>query len=172
VRRIALAPRARRKHVVRPLVLAIALLLALLGTAVAQAAPAPRTSLHAVESEVMCVSCGVPLAIAESPQADAERREITRLIEQGKTKQEILDSLVVTYGDTVLASPKDEGFGLAAYLVPIALVLAMLIALAVYLPRWRRNRDDPKNSAIAADGPALSDADSQRVAEDLARYDV
>ena len=70
----------------------------------------------------MCVSCGVPLAIAESPQADAERREITRLIEQGKTKQEILDSLVATYGDTVLASPKDEGFGLAAYLVPIALV--------------------------------------------------
>jgi cytochrome c-type biogenesis protein CcmH len=156
---------------VRRLALAAALA-ALLLTGAAQAAPAPqRTSLHAVESEVMCVSCGVPLAIAESPQADAERREITRLIKQGKTKQEILDSLVGTYGDRVLASPKDEGFGLAAYLVPIAIVLAMLIALAVYLPRWRRNRDDA-DSAIAADGPALTDADSQRLAEDLARYDV
>ena len=145
--------------------------LALTTGAPAQAAPVQRTSLHAVESEVMCVSCGVPLAIAESPQADAERREITRLVKQGKTKQEILDSLVANYGDRVLASPKEEGFGLAAYLVPIALVLAMLGALAVYLPRWRRNRDDADGTP-APDGPALTDADSQRLAEDLARYDV
>ena len=157
----------------RRLALALAALAVLAVTAsAAQAAPTPRTSLHAVESEVMCVSCGVPLAIAESPQADAERREITRLIAQGKTKQEILDSLVVTYGDRVLASPKDEGFGLAAYLVPIALVLAMLAALAIALPRWRRNRDAAENGTSAAAGPALSDADSQRLAEDLARYDV
>jgi cytochrome c-type biogenesis protein CcmH len=158
---------------VKRLALALTATLAVLAaTATApQAAPAERTSLHAVESEVMCVSCGVPLAIAESPQADAERREITRLIQQGKTKQEILDSLVATYGDRVLASPKDEGFGLAAYLVPIAIVLAMLAGLAIYLPRWRRNRDDADGTS-APDGPALTDADSQRLAEDLARYDV
>ncbi len=150
-----------------------ALLLTVTAAGTVQAAPAQRTSLHAVESEVMCVSCGVPLAIAESPQADAERREITRLIKLGMTKQEILDSLVGTYGDRVLASPKDKGFGLAAYLVPIALVLAMLAGLAVYLPRWRRNRDrDPENGAFATGSPALTDADSQRLAEDLARYDV
>jgi cytochrome c-type biogenesis protein CcmH/NrfF len=87
------------------------------------------------------------------------------------TKQEILDSLVGTYGDRILASPKEKGFGLAAYLVPIAIVLAMLAGLAVYLPRWRRNRD-PEDSTIVTDGPALTDADSQRLAEDLARYDV
>jgi cytochrome c-type biogenesis protein CcmH len=149
----------------------IALLLGVGSTTTAHAAPAPRTSLYAVEAEVMCVSCGVPLAIAESPQADAQRREITRLIAQGKTKQEILDSMVAEYGDSVLSSPKDEGFGRAAYLVPIALGLAMLAALAIYLPRWRRNRDADDGTPAAA-GPALTDADSQRLAEDLARYDV
>jgi cytochrome c-type biogenesis protein CcmH len=153
--------------------LALTVLLLTLASTAAQAAPVQRTSLNAVESEVMCVSCGVPLAIADSPQADAERREITELVKQGKTKQEILDNLVGTYGDRVLASPKDKGFGLAAYLVPIAIVLAMLVALAVYLPRWRRNRaDDGPENASAADGPALTDADSQRLAEDLARYEV
>ncbi|MET0603909.1 MAG: cytochrome c-type biogenesis protein CcmH [Baekduia sp.] len=162
MRRLALALTA---------ILAALLLPVTTSAAQAAATPTPRTSLHAVESEVMCVSCGVPLAIAESPQADAERREITRLIEQGKTKQEILDSLVATYGDRVLASPKDEGFGLAAYLVPIALVLAMLAGLAIALPRWRRNRDAADSSPAAA-RPALTDADSQRLAEDLARYDV
>jgi cytochrome c-type biogenesis protein CcmH len=153
--------------------LAVAALTVVLGDgAAANAAPVQRTSLD--EPEVMCVSCGVPLAIADSPQADAERREIKRLIAQGKTKQEILDSLVGTYGGRVLASPKDKGFGLAAYLVPIAIVLAMLAALAIYLPRWRANRgdDDGGDGAIAPDGPALTDADSQRLAEDLARYDV
>jgi cytochrome c-type biogenesis protein CcmH len=162
---------------VRRLVIAlatVALAVVISGGTTANAAPVQRTSLDAVEPEVMCVSCGVPLAIADSPQADAERREIKRLIAQGKTKQEILDSLVGTYGGRVLASPKDTGFGLAAYLVPIAIVLAMLAALAIYLPRWRANRgdDDDGDGAIAPDGPALTDADSQRLAEDLARYDV
>ncbi len=161
----------RRLALVLAAALATVAIFALTGAAV-QAAPVQRTSLHAVESEVMCVSCGVPLAIAESPQADAERREITRLIAQGKTKQEILDSLVANYGDRILASPKEEGFGLAAYLVPIALVLAMLAGLAVTLPRWRRNRDSAEDSATTTDGPPLTDADSQRLAEDLARYDV
>jgi cytochrome c-type biogenesis protein CcmH len=151
---------------------ALALLVALTATAgPAAAAPVQRTSLNAVESEVMCVSCGVPLAIADSPQADAERREITEQVKQGKTKQEILDNLVDTYGDRVLASPKDKGFGLAAYLVPIVLVVLALAALAIYLPRWRRNRTDD-DGPDAPQGPALTDADSQRLAEDLARYEV
>jgi len=158
------------------LVLALAALAtatATAATAQAAAAPQQRTSLNAVESEVMCVSCGVPLAIADSPQADAERREITEQVKQGKTKQQILDNLVDTYGDRVLASPKDKGFGLAAYLVPIVLVLLALAALAIYLPRWRRTRtDDEDGGALAPHGPALTDADSQRLAEDLARYEV
>jgi cytochrome c-type biogenesis protein CcmH len=152
--------------------LALTVLLLTLASTAAQAGPVQRTSLNAVESEVMCVSCGVPLAIADSPQADAERREITELVKQGKTKQEILDNLVSTYGGRVLASPKDKGFGLAAYLVPIAIVLAMLVALAVYLPRWRRNRGDGPGDDGDGPGPALTDADSQRLAEDLARYEV
>jgi cytochrome c-type biogenesis protein CcmH/NrfF len=159
---------------VRRLALALAatlavLILALTGAA-AQAAPTQRTSLHAVESEVMCVSCGVPLAIAESPQADAERREITRLIAQGKTKQEILDSLVANYGKRVLASPESEGFGLAAYLVPIALVVLALIAGAILLPKWK-NRE----RATAPDDDAarrLTDADSDRLDQDLAKYRI
>ena len=79
------------------------------------------------------------------------------------------DKLVEQYGSRVLALPKDKGFGRAAYLVPIALVALMLIALAIFLPRWRRNRDDegPSN-----EGPTLTDADARRLDEDLARYDV
>jgi cytochrome c-type biogenesis protein CcmH len=148
-----------------PLIAALALLVALAATA--NAAPQPKTSLNAIESEVMCVSCGVPLAIAESPQADAERRAIVRLIKQGKTKDQIKDSLVATYGDRVLSSPKKSGFGLAAYLVPVVLVLLALIAGAIFLPKWK-NRERTGSQPDTA--PRLTEADSDRLEQDLANY--
>jgi cytochrome c-type biogenesis protein CcmH len=155
----------------------IALLLVLLAAAAAAAgasAAVPRTSVNDVEDEVMCVACGVPLAIAESPQADRERAFIRRLVLQGKTKSQVKDELVATYGSRVLATPQDHGFGLAAYLVPIALVLAALLAGAIAVPKWRRKRqdgdgDDPGGGTAA---PALSADDARRLEDDLARYDV
>ncbi|HEU4973971.1 MAG TPA: cytochrome c-type biogenesis protein CcmH [Baekduia sp.] len=154
------------------LLLAAALVvLAAVGASTALAAT-PRTALYDVEDEVMCVSCGVPLAIAESPQADAERREIQRLIDKGLTKSQVKASLVDTYGDRVLAKPKDEGFGRAAYLVPIGIVLAALIALVLVVPRWRRRRAAAASVSSIADIPRISDADARRLDADLARYDL
>ncbi|WP_445151627.1 cytochrome c-type biogenesis protein [Baekduia sp. Peel2402] len=150
----------------RALLLMMAMLLAL--TAVAGAAT-PKTSVTDIEDEVMCVACGVPLDIAESPQATQERQYIRSLVAQGKTKQEVKDQLVAEYGDRVLATPKDSGFGLAAYLVPIAIVLIAIIAGLFFVPKWRAKKggDDPSDQ-----GPRLSDADSRRLEEDLARYEV
>ena len=39
-------------------------------------APPPRTSLPAIERQVMCVTCKIPLNVAQSPQADRERAYI------------------------------------------------------------------------------------------------
>jgi cytochrome c-type biogenesis protein CcmH len=159
---------------VRRALLILAALLALTSTtaAAALAAQAPRASVTDIEDEVMCVACGVPLDIAESPQADRERAYIRRLVARGLTKDQIKSELVATYTDRVLAMPKSSGFGLAAFLVPIALVLAALAALVVFLPRWRNRGDRPGGPGDAAAGPTLSDADNRRLDEDLARYDV
>jgi cytochrome c-type biogenesis protein CcmH len=155
---------------VRLRALILALLLGLTVTASATAAT-PKTSVTDIEDEVMCVACGVPLDIAESPQATRERAYIRGLVAQGKSKDEIKTELVATYGDRVLATPKDSGFGLAAYLVPVALVLAALLAGVLVVPKWRKRRDDDDN-ASPADGPRLSDDDTRRLEEDLARYEV
>jgi cytochrome c-type biogenesis protein CcmH len=120
----------------------------------------------------MCVACGVPLDIAESPQATQERGYIRQLVAEGKTKQEIKDELVAQYGDRVLAMPKDDGFGLAAYLVPIAIVLIALGAGLFFVPKWRRKRGDGDGDADDQGRPSLTDADARRLEEDLARYEV
>jgi cytochrome c-type biogenesis protein CcmH len=152
------------------------LLLALLSVGPTTAlADAPRASFNDIEDEVMCVACGVPLPIADSPQADRERALIHRLVDRGLTKDQIKSELVATYTDRVLATPKDSGFGLTAYLVPIVLALAALGGLAVALPRWRRARTDAPGltpNTPAGSAPDLAPADAARLDADLARYEV
>ena len=103
----------------RALVLA-ALLLALLPAA-ALAVAAPKADLVDVEDEVMCVTCKVPLNIAEGRQPDGQRALIRDLIAQGKTKSQIKQALVAEYGEDVLALPETSGVGITAYAIPIVL---------------------------------------------------
>ena len=147
---------------------AAALLAASLALAAPAAAAEPKTTLPDVEDEVMCVSCDAPLNVAESPQATAQRDQIRRLVDRGLTKEQIKARLVEEYGEDVLATAQDDGLGVASWLVPLALVLAMIGAAAVFLPRWRRG---PGAGVAGGAGPSVSEAELRRLDDDLARYD-
>ncbi|HZV73819.1 MAG TPA: cytochrome c-type biogenesis protein CcmH [Conexibacter sp.] len=149
----------------------LALLLAALAAVPSTAAAAqPQTTLSAIEPQVMCVVCRTPLSVANGPQADAERNQIRALIAQGKSEQQIKDALVAQYDQRVLALPRENGFNLAVYLVPIAALAIALTVLGLALPRWRRRaRASAAQPAVAA--PALSAEDARRLDEDLARHD-
>lgn len=150
---------------------AIALLLALALAFAAGAAPAGAApaSMTAIERQVMCVTCKIPLQVAQSPQADRERAFIGGLIARGYDEARIKQALVAQYGSSVLGLPADHGFGAAAYLVPLAAVLALAATFLVLLPRWRRRA---RRRAAASDPPpAISSADAQRLESDLARFD-
>jgi cytochrome c-type biogenesis protein CcmH len=143
-------------------------LLAVLALAVA--APAyGAVSFTDVEDEVMCTVCGTPLNLApqDAPFAQRERAYIRRLIARGESKEQIKDALVKQYGDEVLALPKNEGFNLAAYLVPVAVILAAAALILFALTRWRR----PGRPTPAAAAPEISTADARRLDEDLSRFD-
>src|SRR3954447_4366262 len=158
----------------RRLLALAALVLALLTAAAPALAATPRVEFTDVEDEVMCTTCNVPLNIADSPQATAERAEIRRLIAQGLTKDQVLDRLVVQYGTNVLAQPKSDGIGLFAYLVPIGAGVLLIGLLVVLLPRWRRRPASGPGlgGGSASSGAALSALDERRLDEDLARYDL
>jgi cytochrome c-type biogenesis protein CcmH len=142
-------------------------LAALVSSAPAAAGAEPKTTLPAMEQQVMCVVCRTPLAVANGPQAEAQRRQIRRLIAQGKSERQIKDMLVAQYGTRVLALPQDDGFDLAVYLVPVAVVACGLLLLAFTLPGWRRR------AAAGAAAPAATAAgsDPPPSAEDLRRLD-
>lgn len=138
--------------------------------ATATANPTPRASLTDIENDVMCVSCREPLAVAQSPQAYAERNYIRTLIAQGQTKAQIEQALVGQYGPAVLGKPPAHGFNLTVYILPPAIVLLGIGTLVLLLPKWRRRQ----RASAAARGPiaepSIASADAARLDEELRRY--
>jgi cytochrome c-type biogenesis protein CcmH/NrfF len=152
--------------------LAAVLLLAAAPAPAALAAAVPRTTLGDVEDEVMCPSCHEPLALAQSPQAIAERDFIRMLIAQGQTKAQIKRALVSQYGPAVLAQPPADGFNLTVYVLPPVLLAAGIAVLVITLPRWRRRTAAARTATAggSTSAPVLSSEDTRRLDEDLARF--
>jgi len=167
-RRVAHSGGAVPQRAALGLALALALALALLPAAASAASATPRVSLPAIEREVMCVTCKIPLNLAQSPQADRERAYIRALIAQDRSEAQIKDALVAQYGPAALALPRASGFDLAAYLVPAGAVLLLVAGLLALLVRWRRREAAP---APAQPPPPLSAADAAALDADLARFD-
>lgn len=156
----------------RTLLLALLVASAALAAAVGvSSATEPKTTLPAMEQQVMCVVCRTPLSVANGPQADAQRRQIRRLIAEGKSEQQIKDVMVAQYGQRALALPDEGGFNLAVYLVPVGALALALAVLAVMLPRWRRGTRERAAQPAAAAAPAPSAEELRRLDEDLARHD-
>lgn len=175
MRPLAARRRASRPRAVRPPARA---LLAALAIAVALAAPAsravagvePHVSLANIERQAMCVTCKVPLNESQSPQANLERDYIRSLIYGGEGEAEIKRALVSQYGPSVLGLPSAHGFDLAAYLVPLAVVLALLATVLALIPSWRR-RARASTGADSSAATPLNAADAARLESDLARFD-
>ena len=142
----------------------VALVLALAPVGAAVAAP-PRASLPDIEDEVMCLECGTALNLSNAPVAERQRAFIRREIARGRTKEQIKQALVDRFGPAVLALPEDEGFSLAAYLVPIFVALFGSVAVFFAVRRWRR----PARPAAAPRRPDA--ADEERLERELAAYD-
>lgn len=148
-------------------VLAVALVLPAASTA---GAVQPRVSLTDIENDVMCVSCHEPLAVAQSPQAFAERNYIRTLIAQGQTKAQIEQALVGQYGPAVLGKPPAHGFNLTVYILPPLILIAGIGTLLLLLPKWRRRSRANAAAPAPSQQPSIATADAHRLDDELRRY--
>ncbi len=144
--------------------IALVLVAALLAVPVADASERHPTQSE-LEGEVMCPVCGTTLDQSNSPAAQQIKRVIARRIVAGDTKSEIKDSLVTEYGEAILAAPRRRGFGLLAWWVPIAGILAAGALVGFGAWRWSRARERDPN------GRRLDPALERRLDDELARWE-
>lgn len=134
-------------------------------------APAARASdahptQSELEGEVMCPVCGTTLDQSDSPAAEQIKRVIADRIAAGDTKSEIEDRLVAEYGEAILAAPRQKGFGLLAWWLPLGGILAAAAIVGFGAWRWSRGRERDPDASQQID-PALE----RRLDEELARWD-
>jgi cytochrome c-type biogenesis protein CcmH/NrfF len=137
---------------------------ALLAVPVAYASERHPTQAE-LEGEVMCPVCGTTLDQSDSPAAQQIKRVIASRIAAGDTKSEIKDKLVAEYGEAILAAPRHRGFGLLAWWLPIAGIVAAATAIGFGVWRWARAREP-----TVAGGP-LDPALERRIDDELARWE-
>jgi cytochrome c-type biogenesis protein CcmH len=153
---------------VRRLLLAPILALALAAAAPAAFASEQHPTLGELEGEVMCPTCHTTLDQSSSPVAERIRAFIRRRIAAGDTRSGIKRELVAQFGPAILAAPPHKGFGLLAWWLPIAGLLAGLGAVTVAVWHWSRTRAPAASAPPSALEPELE----RRVDEELARLDA
>ena len=82
-------------------------------------------------AEVRCVTCqNQNIKDSNAFIAADLRREIRRLLEEGKTDAEVADFLVTRYGDFVLYNPRKSGKTLVLWVAPFILLFFGAIGFA------------------------------------------
>ncbi len=149
----------------RPGALALVVACALLVVPVVAAADPPNAA--DLEAELVCPVCDTTLDQSNAPVAERMKVYIRARIAAGDTETEIKDALVAEFGPGVIATPPKSGFGLLAWLLPIAALVAGALAVGLLVRTWSRRR----SPAAALDEPPLDPELDRRVDEELARFE-
>ncbi|WP_028239447.1 cytochrome c-type biogenesis protein [Stutzerimonas azotifigens] len=119
---------------------------------------AERERYRTLTEELRCPKCqNQNIADSNSPIAMDLRREIYRMLEEGRSNDEIVDYLVARYGDFVRYRPPLNSTTLLLWYGPAGLLVIGFGVVVVMLVRRRRGAARPENHS-------LSEAERERLA--------
>ena len=128
-----------------------------------------NAEIQAIEQRLAC-TCGCTLDVFTCRTTDFTctyspelHREVIALRDEGKTAQQILDAFVAKYGEKALMAPKPQGFNLAGYFLPGALIAGAAAGLVLFIGR--------RKTAVARStvAPRDSRADAEASPEEMDR---
>ncbi len=132
--------------------------------AVAAAAPNPAD----LEAELVCPTCDTTLDQSNAPVAQRMKQIIRQHIAAGWTEKEIKADLVDQFGPGVLAEPPKSGFDLLAWLLPLGLLAAGALGVAIVAWGWSHRRGAGEEEAAE---PPLDPELERRLDAELERYE-
>lgn len=161
-------------HFIRVLILLL-LLAVFTGAALAQT-PTPDTSaisadrVNEVARGLWCPLCsGVRLDACELKACDQMKEMIAIKLAEGATEEEIRVYFAEQYGPQVFGEPPREGFNWLAWILPVAGLLGG--GLFLWLRTRRMIGSEPATAAAPAATPTPQDTYSQKLEQELSRYD-
>lgn len=120
-----------------------------------------------MEAEFMCdCGCGDMLINCTCERSEEMRGIITGMINQGKTKSQILGLFVSQFGEVILSSPPRKGFNLVAYGVPMTGFFLGTVFAVFMVRRWKASTMDEGDDESES-STDLSDEMEERIREEL-----
>jgi cytochrome c-type biogenesis protein CcmH len=116
----------------------------------------------ALSTTIACPTCnGQSAADSNAPAALAIRAEVKRLIDEGRTNEEIRGLMVEAHGEAVDLSPSTGGLIGLVWIAPFLVIGVGVAALALAFSRWRAMSDGqratPEDEAMVAEAQARLD---------------
>ncbi|AZC17134.1 MULTISPECIES: cytochrome c-type biogenesis protein [Pseudomonas] len=115
-----------------------------------------RERFHELTKELRCPKCqNQDIADSNAPIAADLRKEIFRMLGEGKDNQQIIDFMVDRYGDFVRYNPALTGKTALLWFGPAGLLLGGMVIIAVIVRRRRAQRSDSPNTLSAEERQRL-----------------
>jgi cytochrome c-type biogenesis protein CcmH len=135
-------------------------------------ANAAVATLDGVANKLSCYCGTCPhLAVSQCTcsKADEIKNEIKQKIAKGMTEQQIINSFVAEYGETVLSAPPKSGFNLSVWMIPFLAFLVGGIVLFTFLKNQQKPPEDqpPTGSPNIPDQKDADEDYRQRLNEEL-----
>jgi cytochrome c-type biogenesis protein CcmH len=123
-------------------------------------APMPEGWAYEVAGELMSPFCP-GRTLADCPSQAAKSLVMWLVVQEaaGRSRAEVEDELYERYGDVLRPAPEARGFGLTAYLIPVAVFAAGGLGLFVFLRRQTRR------AAVEPEDPSELDPELARIVD-------
>ncbi len=126
-----------------------------------------RERYHQFVDELRCPKCqNQNLAGSDSPIAQDLRRELHRLLEDGRSDREVVDYMVQRYGDFILYRPRFNAETAVLWFAPGVFLLTGAVTIILIFRRQKNKQ------VVAVDDSPLNEEEQKRLQELLAKDDV
>ena len=113
---------------------------------------AERERFRELTKELRCPKCqNQDIADSNAPIATDLRREIFRMLGEGKDNQQILDFMVARYGDFVLYKPALTSKTAVLWFGPLALLVGGMVVIGVIVGRRRRTEQTEGSDTLSVE---------------------
>lgn len=111
---------------------------------------------------------GSPVGDHDSEAAIQVKAQITQLVGEGKSREEILDMYVAIYGEQILAQPRARGFNLLAYIMPPTFLLVGGLLLIYFINQIK----SPAAQTAPTRRKSYGDKFIQRIEKEMRDLDI